>query len=87
MMGTRAGTTAKTQNYAFLRQGQLKDAESQKMNFPAQYMFKDVPYSDQARGASGPVEEPIWKAAMLFKAVREWLATNVCSGPPAVRSC
>ena len=51
MMGTRAGQIAKEQNYAPLRQGQLKDADSQQMNFPAQYMFKDVPWSDQARGA------------------------------------
>ena len=42
-----------------LRRGQLKDAESKDMNFPAQYMFKDVPYSDQARGAAGPVDEPL----------------------------
>jgi hypothetical protein len=57
MMGTRAGATAKTQNYAFLRQGQLKDAESKDMNFPAQYMFM-TPFSTR-RGAEGPVEEPV----------------------------
>jgi predicted TIM-barrel fold metal-dependent hydrolase len=66
MMGTRAGGTAKEQNYAFLRRGQLKDAESKDMNFPAQYMFKDVPYSDQSRAASGPVEEPVQGADLLL---------------------
>jgi uncharacterized protein len=72
MMGTRAGATAKTQNYAFLRQGQLKDAESQSMNFPAQYMFKDVPFSDQARGAEGPVEEPPQGAELLLPEMDKW---------------
>lgn len=72
MMGTRAGTTAKQQNYAFLRQGQLKDAESQNMNFPAQYMFKDVPFSDQARGATGPVEEPPQGAELLLPEMDKW---------------
>ena len=72
MMGTRAGTTAKTQNYAFLKQGQLKDAESQNMNFPAQYMFKDVPFSDQARGAAGPVEEPPQGAELLLPEMDKW---------------
>jgi predicted TIM-barrel fold metal-dependent hydrolase len=72
MMGTRAGTTAKQQNYAFLRQGQLKDAESKDMNFPAQYMFKDVPFSDQARSATGPVEEPVQGAELLLPAMDAW---------------
>ena len=72
MMGTRAGATAKEQNYAFLRQGQLKDADSQSMNFPAQYMFKDVPFSDQARDASGPVAEPLQGAALLLPAMDKW---------------
>jgi predicted TIM-barrel fold metal-dependent hydrolase len=72
MMGTRAGTTAKQQNYAFLRQGQLKDAESQNMNFPAQYMFKDVPFSDQARTAAGPVEEPPQGADLLLPEMDRW---------------
>ena len=40
MMGTTAGTTGKNR-YAFLERA-LKDAESANMNFPAQYMFKDV---------------------------------------------
>jgi len=66
MMGTRAGGTAKEQNYAFLRRGQLKDAESKEMNFPAQYMFKDVPFSDQARAAAGPVDEPVQGADLLL---------------------
>jgi uncharacterized protein len=72
MMGTRAGATAKTQNYAFLKQGQLKDAESQNMNFPAQYMFKDVPFSDQSRGATGPVEEPAQGAELLLPEMDKW---------------
>ena len=54
MMGTRAGKGAKL-NYANLTG--VKDAESAKMNFPAQYMFKDVPYSDQARNAAGEGDE------------------------------
>ena len=72
MMGTRAGATAKEQNYAFLRQGQLKDTESQQMNFPAQYMFKDVPFSDQSRNASGPVEEPPQGADLLLPEMDKW---------------
>ena len=56
MMGTTAGTTGKDR-YAFLDRA-LKDAESANMNFPAQYMFKDVPFSDQARDADGNLEEP-----------------------------
>ena len=56
MMGTTAGTTGKNR-YAFLDRA-LKDAESANMNFPAQYMFKDVPFSDQARDADGNLEEP-----------------------------
>ena len=56
MMGTTAGTTG-TNRYAFLDRA-LKDAESANMNFPAQYMFKDVPFSDQARDADGTLEEP-----------------------------
>ena len=72
MMGTRAGATAKEQNYAFLRQGQLKDAESKNMNFPAQYMFKDVPFSDQARDATGPVDEPLQGADLLLPAMDKW---------------
>ena len=72
MMGTRAGATAKTQNYAFLKQGQLKDADSQNMNFPAQYMFKDVPFSDQARGSSGPVDEPPQGAELLLPEMDKW---------------
>ncbi|MEK9580505.1 MAG: hypothetical protein VW037_08365, partial [Acidimicrobiaceae bacterium] len=56
MMGTTAGTTGKNR-YAFLERA-LKDAESANMNFPAQYMFKDVPFSDQARDADGNLDEP-----------------------------
>jgi predicted TIM-barrel fold metal-dependent hydrolase len=72
MMGTRAGATAKEQNYAFLRQGQLKDADSKNMNFPAQYMFKDVPFSDQARAAAGPVDEPAQGADLLLPQMDKW---------------
>ena len=72
MMGTRAGQIAKEQNYAPLRQGQLKDADSQTMNFPAQYMFKDVPWSDQARGSAGPVEEPAQGADLLLPLMDKW---------------
>ena len=39
MMGTRAGPNAKL-NYANLTG--IRDADSKSMNFPAQYMFKDV---------------------------------------------
>ena len=56
MMGTTAGTTGKNR-YAFLERA-LKDAESANMNFPAQYMFKDVPFSDQARDTDGNLDEP-----------------------------
>ena len=54
MMGTRAGPGAKVQ-YANLTG--VKDADSAAMNFPAQYMFRDVPFSDQAREPV-EVEEP-----------------------------
>ncbi|NNC74627.1 MAG: amidohydrolase family protein [Acidimicrobiia bacterium] len=53
MMGTRAGKGAKL-NYQNLTG--IKDADSSTMNFPAQYMFKDVPFSDQAREVP---EEPV----------------------------
>ena len=72
MMGTRAGQVAKEQNYAPLRQGQLKDTDSQAMNFPAQYMFKDVPWSDQARGSKGPIEEPAQGADLLLPLMDKW---------------
>jgi hypothetical protein len=72
MMGTRAGTEAKVHNYAPLRQGQLRDADSQSMNFPAQYMFKDVPWSDQSRGATGPVEEPPQGADLVLPFMDKW---------------
>ena len=35
-----------------------RDAESKDFFFPAQYMFKDVPFSSQARGAGTSVEAP-----------------------------
>ena len=46
MIGTRAGKNAKL-NYQNLTG--MKDKETETYNFPAQYMFKDVPWSDQAR--------------------------------------
>lgn len=52
MMGTRAGTAASRQAYAFL-QPQLKDAQSRRMEMPAEYLFKDVPHrgDDPPQGA------------------------------------
>ena len=64
MMGTTAGTTGKNV-YAFLDRA-LKDAESANMNFPAQYMFKDVPFSDQARDADGKLADPPQGADLLL---------------------
>ncbi|MBC8484310.1 MAG: hypothetical protein H8D48_05235, partial [Actinobacteria bacterium] len=55
MMGTRAGPNARL-NYANLTG--IRDADSKSMNFPAQYMFKDVPFSDQSRGADGDPPDP-----------------------------
>ena len=55
MMGTRAGPNAKF-NYENLTG--IKDVDSRSMNFPAQYMFKDVPFSDQARDATGEDQDP-----------------------------
>jgi len=55
MMGTRAGPNAKL-NYANLTG--IRDADSKSMNFPAQYMFKDVPFSDQARDSDGELQDP-----------------------------
>lgn len=71
MMGTRAGPNAKL-NYKNLTG--VKDADSAKMNFPAQYMFKDVPFSDQARNAGEqemPDEVPEG-AALLLPAMNRW---------------
>ena len=55
MMGTRAGPNAKL-NYANLTG--IRDADSKSMNLPAQYMFKDVPFSDQARDSDGEPQDP-----------------------------
>ena len=55
MMGTRAGPNARF-NYENLTG--IKDDASKEMNFPAQYMFKDVPFSDQARGTDGELQDP-----------------------------
>ena len=63
MMGTRAGKGAKI-NYANLTG--IRDADSAGMNFPAQYMFKDVPFSDQARDASEDDFEPPEGADLLL---------------------
>ena len=65
MMGTRAGKGAKL-NYANLTG--IKDADSGKMNFPAQYMFKDVPYSDQAREAGDDSSAPIRRRRCRLRA-------------------
>jgi predicted TIM-barrel fold metal-dependent hydrolase len=68
MMGTHAGTAAKSQ-YDFMKRA-LRDEGSKGMNFPAQYMFKDVPYSDQARDPGGPLEvEPPQGADLLLPAM------------------
>ncbi len=64
MMGTQAGVAAAGQ-YEFMRRG-LRDSESPSMHFPAQYMFKDVPFSDQARGAGPSTEEPPQGADLLL---------------------
>ena len=64
MMGTTAGTTGENR-YAFLDRA-LKDAESFKMKFPAEYMFKDVPFSDHARDADGNLEEPPQGSELLL---------------------
>ncbi len=64
MMGTTAGTMGKDR-YRFLDRS-LKDAESADMNFPAQYMFKDVPYSDQARHSDDDLSEPPQGAELLL---------------------
>ena len=55
MIGTRAGELAKL-NYTNLTG--MKDKETEGFNFPAQYMFKDVPWSDQARNVSEEPEPP-----------------------------
>ena len=55
MIGTRAGELAKL-NYTNLTG--MKDKETEGFNFPAQYMFKDVPWSDQARNVTEEPEPP-----------------------------
>ncbi|MCB0993465.1 MAG: amidohydrolase family protein [Acidimicrobiales bacterium] len=70
MMGTRAGPGAKL-NYANLTG--IKDTDSKSMNFPAQYMFKDVPWSDQARDAAAEADlEPPEGAALLLPFMDKW---------------
>ena len=67
MMGTKAGPGAR-KIYKDLMA--LKDDESREMVFPAQYMFKDVPYSPDARGAENDdnetTEPPIPEGADLL---------------------
>jgi predicted TIM-barrel fold metal-dependent hydrolase len=63
MMGTRAGAKASQQAYAFLQQGQLKDAASARMQMPAEYLFQQVPYRD---------EEPVQGADLLLPAMDKW---------------
>ncbi len=68
MMGTRAGEAAKGQ-YKFMANA-LRDDGSKEMNFPAQYMFKDVPFSTQARDPGAPLdEEPPQGADLLLPAM------------------
>ena len=55
MIGTRAGKIAKL-NYQNLTG--MKDKETEGYNFPAQYMFKDVPWSNQARNFEEQPEPP-----------------------------
>ncbi len=55
MMGTKAGPGARKVYKDLMA---LKDDESKEMVFPAQYMFKDVPYSPEARGAEDVGAEP-----------------------------
>ena len=46
MMGTRAGSAAALETYAFL-QAQLKDDASRQLEMPAGYLFKDVPHQGE----------------------------------------
>ena len=62
MMGTRAGSSASQQAYAFLKP-QLKDAGSAAMEMPAEYLFGEVPY----RG-----DEPPQGAPLLLPAMDAW---------------
>jgi predicted TIM-barrel fold metal-dependent hydrolase len=43
-----------------------RDAESKTFHSPAEYMFKDIPYSPNARGVTGEVEEPPEGADLLL---------------------
>jgi predicted TIM-barrel fold metal-dependent hydrolase len=62
MMGTRAGSAAAREQYAFL-QTALKDPGSAAMEFPAGYMFKDVPHEG---------EEPPQGADLLLPSMDRW---------------
>src|SRR5256885_645435 len=64
MMGTSAGPASKG-NYDFMKRA-LRDEGSKDMNFPAQYMFKDVPYSDQARDPGADLSDTIPEGAELL---------------------
>jgi predicted TIM-barrel fold metal-dependent hydrolase len=64
MMGTQAGAAAKAQ-YESLRRA-AHDRESKEFAFPAQYMFKDVPFSEQARGVATLTEEEPQQGADLL---------------------
>ena len=63
MMGTRSGASAAKQTYAFLQQGQLKDAGSAAMEMPAEYLFKQVPNQG---------EEPPQGADLLLPEMDRW---------------
>ncbi len=64
MMGTSAGPASKG-NYDFMKRA-LRDDASKDMNFPAQDMFKDVPYSDQARDPGADLGGPVPEGAELL---------------------
>jgi hypothetical protein len=63
MMDTKAGKHA-TEQFDFLRTA-LKEG-SKDSNFPVQYMFKDVPFSDQAESFDRSLEEEIPQGADLL---------------------
>src|SRR5262245_3462525 len=64
MMGTSAGPAARS-NYDFMQRA-LRDEDSREMHFPAQYMFKDVPYSSQARDPGADLGQPVPEGADLL---------------------
>ena len=67
MMGTRAGHAARSQ-YDYLRR-YAKDSGSKDMEFVAEYMFKDVPWSSDARVGDQAEDEPPEGAELLLPAM------------------